>query len=78
MLPREQSSPRNSLSPSHLAPPPPFTPPPKGPRHLGSSLQKFTQPQRHECASNPEPAAQARILRGHPCGDASFLGPDFH
>ena len=55
--PREQSSPWNSLSPSHLILP-------QGRRHWGSSLQEFTQPQRHKCASNPEPAAQVRTLLG--------------
>ena len=57
MAPWEQSSPRNSLSPSHLTLP-------WGLRHLGSALQKFTRPQRQIWASNPEPGAQARALLG--------------
>lgn len=36
------------------------------PQTPGSSPRKFTQPQRHKCTSNPEPAAQAGVLRGHP------------
>lgn len=56
----------DTASPGTAQPGPAHLPLPRGPRHLGFSLWKFTQPQRHKCTSNPGASARALYSGGTP------------